>query len=82
MMVPVHVPLCMLSELCALSTRISVILYPPQNIAEGNLAHSFMSFNTCYTDTGLWCVGVFAILNSDHHKGASHCAIISNSSNF
>ena len=24
-----------------------------------NLAHSFMSFNTCYTDTGLWLVFSF-----------------------
>ena len=24
-----------------------------------NLAHSFMSFNTCYTDTGLWLVFPF-----------------------
>lgn len=21
---------------------------------QGNLCHSFQSFNTCYTDTGLW----------------------------
>lgn len=25
-----------------------------QVVAEGNLAHSFQSFNTCYKDTGLW----------------------------
>ena len=25
--------------------------------AQGNLCHSFQSFNTCYTDTGLWWVG-------------------------
>merc|ERR1719433_399137 len=25
-----------------------------QQVAQHNLAHSFMSFNTCYTDTGLW----------------------------
>lgn len=25
-----------------------------QLCAEGNLCHSFQSFNTCYTDTGLW----------------------------
>ena len=25
-------------------------------MVEYNLAHSFMSFNTCYTDTGLWLV--------------------------
>merc|ERR1712091_116764 len=25
-----------------------------QQVAENNLAHNFMSFNTCYTDTGLW----------------------------
>ena len=24
------------------------------NSALGNLCHSFQSFNTCYTDTGLW----------------------------
>jgi len=24
------------------------------NSAQGNLCHSFQSFNTCYTDTGLW----------------------------
>lgn len=24
------------------------------NCSEANLAHSFQSFNTCYTDTGLW----------------------------
>lgn len=27
--------------------------------AEGNLCHSFQSFNTCYTDTGLWYAMVF-----------------------
>lgn len=34
----------------------------PQNLSsklaqmacQGNLCHSFQSFNTCYTDTGLW----------------------------
>ncbi|KXJ11833.1 mitochondrial-processing peptidase subunit beta [Exaiptasia diaphana] len=25
-----------------------------QEVAQNNLAHNFMSFNTCYTDTGLW----------------------------
>lgn len=30
-----------------------------QNVAQGNLAHSFMSFNTCYTDTGLW--GIYLV---------------------
>ena len=25
-----------------------------QNVAESSECHSFMSFNTCYTDTGLW----------------------------
>jgi len=29
------------------------------NCATGNLCHSFMSFNTCYTDTGLW--GIYFI---------------------
>ena len=27
-----------------------------QNVAESSECHSFMSFNTCYTDTGLWWV--------------------------
>lgn len=25
-----------------------------QMACQGNLCHSFQSFNTCYTDTGLW----------------------------
>jgi len=29
------------------------------NSAQGNLCHSFQSFNTCYTDTGLW--GIYFI---------------------
>lgn len=36
--------------------------FPAQNLSsklaqmscQGNLCHSFQSFNTCYTDTGLW----------------------------
>lgn len=39
-----------------------VFLLPQQNLSSklaqvachGNLCHSFQSFNTCYTDTGLW----------------------------
>ncbi|XP_046841451.1 mitochondrial-processing peptidase subunit beta-like [Xenia sp. Carnegie-2017] len=30
-----------------------------QDVSEYNLAHSFMSFNTCYTDTGLW--GIYMV---------------------
>jgi processing peptidase subunit beta len=30
-----------------------------QNVAKDNLAHSFMSFNTCYTDTGLWYASTY-----------------------
>ena len=30
-----------------------------QSIANESLAHSYMSFNTCYTDTGLW--GIYAV---------------------
>merc|ERR1711860_155352 len=30
--------------------------------AAGNLCHSFMSFNTCYTDTGLW--GIYFICDA------------------
>ena len=29
-----------------------------QNCVHHNLAHSFQSFNTCYTDTGLWSVDI------------------------
>jgi len=31
-----------------------VFLSVLQDMVQYNLAHSFMSFNTCYTDTGLW----------------------------
>jgi len=32
------------------------------NSAGGNLCHSFQSFNTCYTDTGLW--GIYFVTDS------------------
>jgi len=31
--------------------------------AQGNLCHSFQSFNTCYTDTGLW--GIYFVSEGD-----------------
>ena len=33
---------------------VSLYPWPAQNVAETSECHSFMSFNTCYTDTGLW----------------------------
>lgn len=30
-----------------------------QMVCQGNLCHSFQSFNTCYTDTGLW--GIYMV---------------------
>jgi mitochondrial-processing peptidase subunit beta len=34
-----------------------------QDVAKGDLAHSFMTFNTCYKDTGLF--GVYYVTNAD-----------------
>lgn len=48
----------------SISTSLLVL---PQNLSsrlaqmacQGNLCHSFQSFNTCYTDTGLW--GIYTV---------------------
>lgn len=46
----VHVRVCVL---------ISYTYLPIQHVASGSAARAFMSFNTCYTDTGLWLVMYF-----------------------
>lgn len=45
-----HVPRWLISFWCPqnLSSKLA------QVAAQGGLCHSFQSFNTCYTDTGLW----------------------------
>ena len=40
------------------------------NCAEKNLCHSFQSFNTNYTDTGLW--GIYYIAEPLQHESMTH----------
>jgi len=35
------------------------------------LAHSFMSFNTCYTDTGLW--GLYFVADKMKIEDTTYC---------
>lgn len=42
-----------LIDLCPLPTQ-NLSSKLAQVACRGNLCHSFQSFNTCYTDTGLW----------------------------
>ncbi|EDO39505.1 predicted protein [Nematostella vectensis] len=42
-----------------------------QQIAQNNLAHNFMSFNTCYTDTGLW--GIYFVCDKMKIDDTIYC---------
>lgn len=41
-------------EMCFLLPQQNLSSKLAQIACHGNLCHSFQSFNTCYTDTGLW----------------------------
>lgn len=41
-----------------------------QMACQGNLCHSFQSFNTCYTDTGLW--GLYMVCEPGTIKDMMH----------
>lgn len=41
-----------------------------QMACQGNLCHSFQSFNTCYTDTGLW--GLYVVCEPSTVKDMMH----------
>lgn len=41
-----------------------------QIACQGNMCHSFQSFNTCYTDTGLW--GLYVVCEPSTIKDMMH----------
>ncbi|XP_065828961.1 mitochondrial-processing peptidase subunit beta-like [Oscarella lobularis] len=43
-----------------------------QDAAKGNLCHSYLSFNTCYTDTGLW--GIYMVTDRTTIDDMIFCA--------